>query len=356
MLINKSLLDVEWLAGNTWYIGTGWTRPITSSITSKIGQACSTFTLLLLTFQCLCVCGCEWERPTSRYRRKRQAGVEQHAHHSLERWRWSKEKTLGCGKCCIIASQKLRKRLYKSTSYYITHILLTVHFSKLPGHLVSTDLLTELNKLHLIFSSQDFSYTGWLFPKFVFKPPIRANTLKRLNKHQIKPQILSKAVSNFRITFRKTPKLTALIFSSDTQYLGLCRPSWLPFKRTISIIAFIICSAKICRPDKTADHFQFSTIQAWDIFCLVCVFPLPERRNQKSGVKFSLESVASPWDKNSQSSPFILRQRHQLGYVTSLRTVGRMLRTVLLCAENWKRVLHLVKCCKGVCNWGWDTS
>lgn len=87
------------------------------------------------------------------------------------------------------------RRLYKSRSYRITHILLTVHFNKLPGHLISTDLQTELNKLHLILGGQDFSYTGWLFPEFVFKPLIRANTLKkRLNKHQIKPQTLSKAV------------------------------------------------------------------------------------------------------------------------------------------------------------------
>lgn len=59
-------------------------------------------------------------------------------------------------------------RLYISTSYRKAHILLTVNFNKLPDRLIFNDLLTELNKVHVILGSQDFSNTGLLHPKFVF--------------------------------------------------------------------------------------------------------------------------------------------------------------------------------------------
>lgn len=42
------------------------------------------------------------------------------------------------------------------------------NFNKLPDRLIFNDLLTELNKVHVILGSQDFSNTGLLHPKFVF--------------------------------------------------------------------------------------------------------------------------------------------------------------------------------------------
>lgn len=58
--------------------------------------------------------------------------------------------------------------LYISTSYRKAHILLTVNFNKLPDRLIFNNLLTELNKVHVILGSQDFSNTGLLHPKFIF--------------------------------------------------------------------------------------------------------------------------------------------------------------------------------------------
>lgn len=166
----------------------------------KIGQHCSTFTLFLLTF--VGVCGCVRERERDPHldteERARQVWRDSpiiHVKYEAEAKRkpWDVESAALWP--ASSSGNTVCRRLYKSRSYRITHILLTVHFNKLPGHLISTDLQTELNKLHLILGGQDFSYTGWLFPEFVFKPLIRANTLKkRLNKHQIKPQTLSKAV------------------------------------------------------------------------------------------------------------------------------------------------------------------
>lgn len=119
----------------------------------EIGQRCSTFTVLLLTFV------------TQRDRgmriltqRKTEAGAQNLAHHSREIRGWSHPETRGAlhyGRAQA-AETPAAPRQHKSTSYCLTHILLTVHSNKLPGRLISTDLPAELNKLRLILERKHF--------------------------------------------------------------------------------------------------------------------------------------------------------------------------------------------------------
>lgn len=59
---------------------------------------------------------------------------------------------------------------YGSTVWQAVYIYVVPqsNFNKLPDRLIFNDLLTELNKVHVILGSQDFSNTGLLHPKFVF--------------------------------------------------------------------------------------------------------------------------------------------------------------------------------------------
>lgn len=91
--------------------------------------------------------------------RKTEAGAQNLAHHSREIRGWSHPETRGAlhyGRAQA-AETLAAPRQHKSTSYCLTHILLTVHFNKLPGRLISTDLPAELNKLRLILERKHFS-------------------------------------------------------------------------------------------------------------------------------------------------------------------------------------------------------
>lgn len=235
----------------------------------EIGQRCPTFTVLLLTFV------------TQRDRgmriltqRKTEAGAQNLAHHSREIRGWSHPETRGAlhyGRAQA-AETPAAPRQHKSTSYCLTHILLTVHFNKLPGRLISTDLPAELNKLRLILERKHFSWGDWRIPKFVFRLLIRAEALKRTNKCRKKKNQQKCHQAHCEGCIQSIPKLISFTFKRVSQYLVIGSSSGSHFKR-FSITASIIRSAKICWPHLLPDH-QFSTIQAWD----ECVGPLPESK------------------------------------------------------------------------------
>lgn len=98
MLINKSLFDMDLQGIMIHYCAATWTRHITSSITSKIGQRCSTFTLLLLTFIRVFVDVSETERDP-------HPGSERLGHHSCEWQSWRKEKKKSPETCKVLHCQ-----------------------------------------------------------------------------------------------------------------------------------------------------------------------------------------------------------------------------------------------------------
>lgn len=166
----------------------------------EIERRCSTFTVLLLTFV----------RQRDRgmrilTQRKTEAGAENLAHHSGEIRGWSHPEMRRAPHYsrAQAAETPSGPRLHKFTSYCLTHILLTVHFNKLPDRLIFTDLPAEINKLHLILERKHFSWSDWMIPKFVFQLLIGADALKRLNKCRIKTQNPVKPTA--RVAFRIFP-------------------------------------------------------------------------------------------------------------------------------------------------------
>lgn len=138
---------MEWHAGNRCYTDARWT--------SKMGQHCSTFTLLQLAFTGACVYVGLSERVPQLHTEHKTTQVLSDLTISHVNGGWNKDK-----RCCIMSSQSCEAygRDCINPLQHCTYFC----WQSTPKSCQTNVFhwLTESNKIHLILGSQRFSNTG----------------------------------------------------------------------------------------------------------------------------------------------------------------------------------------------------